>query len=113
VLIVNKAFSAMLTFRYYRCANTYTCAKHLREWLFHSRSGVGVGVSNYSGVGSVVGTGVGAILFWEWIRELTFYGLFFCHSFLHTHRASPIKGAHIRSGQNEYKVNPNIRYFGS
>jgi hypothetical protein len=32
--------------------------QHLREWLFHSRSGVGVGVTNYSGVG--VGVGVGA-----------------------------------------------------
>jgi hypothetical protein len=27
--------------------------KHLREWLFHSRSGLGV--TNYSGVGSGVG----------------------------------------------------------
>jgi hypothetical protein len=32
--------------------------KDLREWLFHSRRGVGVGVRNSSGVG--VGTGVGA-----------------------------------------------------
>jgi hypothetical protein len=31
--------------------------KHLREWLFHSRTGVGVGVRNSSRVG--VGTGVG------------------------------------------------------
>jgi hypothetical protein len=37
--------------------------KHLREWLFHSRLGVGVGVTNYSGVGSGVGTGVGANTF--------------------------------------------------
>jgi hypothetical protein len=35
--------------------------KHLRDWLFHFRSGVKVGVTNYSGVGSGVGTGVGAI----------------------------------------------------
>jgi hypothetical protein len=34
--------------------------KHLREWLFHSRLGVGVGVTNYSGVGVGVGMGVGA-----------------------------------------------------
>jgi hypothetical protein len=32
--------------------------KYLREWFFHSRTGVGVGVRNSSGVG--VGTGVGA-----------------------------------------------------
>jgi hypothetical protein len=32
--------------------------KHLREWLFHSRTGVGV--RNSSGVGVVVGMGVGA-----------------------------------------------------
>jgi hypothetical protein len=32
--------------------------KHLREWLFHSRLGVGVRVKNSLGVG--VGTGVGA-----------------------------------------------------
>jgi hypothetical protein len=33
-------------------------ANHLREWLFHSRTVVRVGVRNSSGVG--VGTGVGA-----------------------------------------------------
>jgi hypothetical protein len=32
--------------------------KHLREWLFHSQTGVEVGVRNSSGVG--VGMGVGA-----------------------------------------------------
>jgi hypothetical protein len=31
--------------------------KHLREWLFHS--GTGVGERNYSGVGVRLGTGVG------------------------------------------------------
>jgi hypothetical protein len=35
-------------------------SKHLREWLFHSRTGVGVGVGNSSGVGGGVGMGVGA-----------------------------------------------------
>jgi hypothetical protein len=33
--------------------------KHLRECLFHSRTGGGVGVRNYLGVGVGVGTGVG------------------------------------------------------
>jgi hypothetical protein len=32
---------------------------HLREWLFHSLTGVGVGVRNTLGVGVGVGTGVG------------------------------------------------------
>jgi hypothetical protein len=35
-------------------------SKHLREWLFHSRSEVVVGVRNSSVVGSGVGMGEGA-----------------------------------------------------
>jgi hypothetical protein len=36
--------------------------QHLREWLFHSRTGVGVGVRNFSGVKVVTGVGVNNLL---------------------------------------------------
>jgi hypothetical protein len=63
--------------------------KHLQEWLFHSHSGVGVGETNYSGVG----TGVEANNFSRVDSGVDFLlSVFFCHSFLHTHRVSPNKG---------------------
>jgi hypothetical protein len=34
----------------------------LREWLFYSRSGVGVGLTNYLGLGSGVGMGANNFL---------------------------------------------------
>jgi hypothetical protein len=62
--------------------------KHLREWLFHSPSGVGVGVTNYLGVGSGVGTGANNFSGVDFLLSV-----FCCPSFLQPHRASLIKGA--------------------
>jgi hypothetical protein len=59
-----------------------------------------VGVTNYSGVGSVVGTGVEANNFLGVDSGVDFLlSVFFLSFFLRTHRASPIKGAHIRRGK--------------
>jgi hypothetical protein len=61
---------------------SYRCGKHWQEWLFHSRSGVRVGVTNYSGVGSRVGTGVGVNNFLGLDSGVDFlWSGFFCHSF--------------------------------
>jgi hypothetical protein len=57
------------TSNYNKLVNT----KHLREWLFHSRTGVGV--RNSLGVG--VGTGVGAHNLWGEDLGVNFYCLNF------------------------------------
>jgi hypothetical protein len=43
-----------------KCTVLKLHSKHLPEWLFHSRTGVGVRNSSGVGVGVGVGTGVGA-----------------------------------------------------
>jgi hypothetical protein len=86
--------------------------KHLREWLFHSHSGVGAVATNYSGVVLGVGTGVEANNF-LWVHSEGFFllSVFVGHSFVHTHRARapPNKGGILREekrikGESQYQL---------
>jgi hypothetical protein len=67
-------------------------------------------VTNYLGVGSGVGTGVRSNNFSGVDFGVDFLlSVFFCLSFLHSYRASLIKGAHIISekktqGESQYQL---------
>jgi hypothetical protein len=74
---------------------------------------VGVGVTNYSGAGAGVGRGVEANNFLGVDLGVYFLVSEFCVIlfYTHTHRASPVKGAHGNLTGFEFKVNHNISYF--
>jgi hypothetical protein len=85
----------------------------MRQLLFHSRSGVGVGVTNYSGVVSGVGTGVGANNFSEVDLGVDFLFFYFFLLLCYTPAGHPLLRVCILLRGKKPKVNHNISYFGS
>jgi hypothetical protein len=93
--------------RFRRCARVQG-GKHLREWLFHSQTGVGVGVRNSLGV--VVGTGVGANNLLGVDSGVDFLSEF-CISLGHKHISVQGSGRPNRVFAEPNRTEPNHRFL--